>query len=165
MHAITHHSISVATNEAVRLWAFASTEYPKQHEPLITALVISVLETCSTFALNCRRSMEVLDPSVKFPLDNPRWQWQPATAESRINDLFEATHRIIHARRLLIGMEPLPKHLSVVQGESVFIPYVQAETDRKQLAFIDPFAMAHAYLFGALPALLAKLGTTAAHVV
>lgn len=153
MEAITLHSITVATDQAVRLWALASAEYPKQHQPLITALVTNVIEIASSFALNSRRASEVLPKDKKFALDSPRWHWQPSTTEERINDLWDATNRIIHARRLLVGLESLPRHLSVIQGESVFIPYIQAETDREDLAFIDPFAMAYAFLHGALPEL------------
>jgi len=154
MEAITQHSITVATDEAVRLWALASTEYPKSHEPLVTALVTNVIEVSSSLALNCRRALEVLPKDKKFPLNNPRWKWEPTSGEARIDDLWDATNRIIHARRLLIGLEKLPVHLSNIQGEAVFVPYIKAETDRKELAFIDPFAMAHAFLFGALPELL-----------
>jgi hypothetical protein len=153
MEAITRHSIMFATDEAVRLWALASTEYPKHHEPLISALAVSVIEVTSNFALNCRRALELLPKDVRYPLDNPRWIWEPSTSEVKVGDLWEATNRIIHARRLLVGMETLPKHLSVIKGDAVFIPYIQAETDRKELAFIDPFAMAHAFMFGALPEL------------
>lgn len=155
MQAITQHSITVATDEAVRLWALASTEYPKHHQPLVTALVTNVIEVSSTFALNARRAMEILPKGVKFTLDSPRWKWEPSTSEERITDLWEATNRIIHARRLLVGLELLPKDMSIIKGESVFVPYIQAETDRKELAFIDPFAMSYAYLYGALPRLQA----------
>ncbi len=33
------------------------------------------------------------------------------------------------------------------------MPYIQAETDRKKLAFIDPFALAHAFLYDVYPEL------------
>jgi hypothetical protein len=33
----------------------------------------------------------------------------------------------------------------------VVIPYIQSETDRRELAFIDPFALAHAYLYEVYP--------------
>lgn len=162
MEAIAQHSITVATDEAVRLWALASTEYPKHHQPLVTALVTNVIEVASTFALNARRAMELLPKGMKFTLDSPRWKWVPSTSEEKVNDLWDATNRIIHARRLLVGLESLPKHLSVITGESVFVPYIQAETDRKELAFIDPFAMSHAFLYGALPQLQA-LARSAEH--
>ncbi|WP_338416039.1 hypothetical protein [uncultured Sphaerotilus sp.] len=154
MEAITRHSISVATDQAVRLWALSSAEYPKHHEPLINSLVANTLDITSIFALNCRRALEILPPKEKFPLDTPRWIWTPSTTEARVTDLWDATNRIIHAQRLLIGLEKTPDHLSVIDGESVFMPYIQAETDRRELAFIDPFALAHAFLYGALPRLL-----------
>lgn len=163
MEAITQHSITVATDEAVRLWALASTEYPKHHQPLVNALITNVIEVSSTFALNARRAMELLPKGVKFPLDCPRWGWKPSTNEELVTDLWDATNRIIHARRLLIGLEALPKNFSVIEGDSVFVPYIQAETDRKELAFIDPFAMSHAYLYGALPRLQTVVQAESSH--
>lgn len=159
MEAITLHSIDAATNHGVRLWALASAEYPEQNKPLVTALVINIIEVTSSFALNARRAMEVLPKDLKFPLNSPRWIWKPAKGGIRVDDLRDATNRIIHARRLLVGLEPLPKHLSVIDGSAVFVPYIQAETDRKELAFIDPFAMAHAFLNGALSHLHERLRT------
>ena len=47
----------------------------------------------------------------------------------------------------------MPDQASWITPDSVAVPYVQAETDRKELSFIDPFAMAHAFLYQALPAL------------
>jgi hypothetical protein len=52
-----------------------------------------------------------------------------------------------------VGWEILPSNASVIAGGAIVIPYVQAETDRRALAFIDPFALAHSFLYKALPAL------------
>jgi hypothetical protein len=45
----------------------------------------------------------------------------------------------------------LPDNISVIDGGGVVIPYIQAETDRRELAYIDPFALAHAYLYEVYP--------------
>lgn len=154
MHSsVVEHSINTATEHAVRLWALTSSQYPRRHEPLINGVVISMIESVSSFALNARRALEVLPAGKKFALDNPRWRWQPSTGQPTVTDLWEATNRIIHAKSLLIGIEHIPDQTSWISSESVAVPYVQAETDRKELSFIDPFAMSHAFLYQALPAL------------
>jgi len=154
MNAITLHSIQKATDDAVSLWALSSGEYPKAHEPMITALVMNTLDIVSSFALNARRAMESLPNSSSFPLSSPRWIWEPEEGGVRVKTLWDATNRIIHARQLLVGLERCPDNLSNIEGESVFIPYIQAETDLMPLQFIDPFAMAHSYLYGAYPKLI-----------
>lgn len=53
-----------------------------------------------------------------------------------------------------MGFERLPDNASVIDGGAIVVPYIQAETDRKELAFIDPFSLSHAYLNGVLPALI-----------
>ena len=153
MELITVHSITMATDEAVKLWALSSSQYPANHLPMIQTVLISTVEAASHFALNARRALEILPKNSRFPLNAPRWNWKPTTQAEYVSDLWEATNRIIHAKRLFVGLEPLPAESSVIEGASVCIPYIQAETDRKDLAFIDPFAMAHAYLYGALPLL------------
>lgn len=163
MHpSVIEHSISVATDHAVRLWALASSEYPRQHEPLISGLVISMLDSVSSFALNARRALEILPKSQKFVLSSPRWRWTPSTDQPIVTDLWEATNRIIHAKSLLIGVEAMPGQTSWLSGEPVAVPYVQAETDRKELSFMDPFGMSHAFLYQALPALYAARPENAA---
>ena len=68
-------------------------------------------------------------------------------------NLWDAVNRIIHARKLDVGWETLPKNAPVIPEGAIIIPYVQAETDRRPLAFVDPFALAHAFLYQALPLL------------
>jgi len=156
MHeSVIEHSINVATKQAIFLWALASSTYPRGHEPIINGVVIAMLDSVSSFALNARRALEVLPNSEKFFLRSPRWCWQPSTGQPMVGDLWEATNRIIHAKRLLIGVESLPEQTSWITSEPVVVPYIQAETDRKELSLIDPFAMAHAFLNHALPALYA----------
>ena len=61
-----------------------------------------------------------------------------------------------HSRARTQGrvLELLPNDLSVLDSGSRVIPYVQAATDRKALAFVDPFALSHAFLYQVLPKLV-----------
>lgn len=68
-------------------------------------------------------------------------------------DIRDALNRIIHAQQLQVGFEELPAKISVIDGGALVVPYVKASTDRKKLAFIDPFALSHAFLYRALPKL------------
>lgn len=149
MEVITHHSLIRATDEAVRLWALASAQYPTQHQLILDVAAASVIEAASTFALNARRAMEILPRSDKFPLVQPRWSWAPSARGEVVQNLWDAFNRIIHAQKLQVGFEKLPSQLSAIEGGAVVVPYIQAATDRKPLAFIDPFALAHAYLYSA----------------
>ena len=153
MNPITAHSLNRASDEAVRLWALASAQYPKSHPLIIEVATTAIVEVVSTFALNARRALEVLPPGVKFPLAQPRWNWAPATDGELVKDLWDALNRIIHAQKLQVGFEQLPTDVAVIDGGSLVVPYVKAATDRKKLAFIDPFALSHAFLYGALPSL------------
>jgi hypothetical protein len=150
---ITRHSINRAADEAVQLWALASAQYPKQHERIISVAAISIIEVISSFALNARRALEALPPSETFPLAQPRWQWVPISHQEVVGNLWDALNRIIHAKRLEVGFEQLPQQASVIDGGVLVVPYIRAATDRKELAFIDPFALSHAFLYGAYPRL------------
>ncbi len=151
MEVITKHSLIRATDEAVRLWAFASAQYPKRHQIILNTSAASIIEAASSFALNARRALEVLPRHVKFHLIQSRWKWVPTSQGELVRDLWDALNRIIHARTLSIGYEQLPAELSIIDGGALIVPYIQAETDRKKLAFIDLFALAHAYLYQAYP--------------
>ena len=75
-------------------------------------------------------------------------------------ELWDAMNRIIHARKLDVGWETVPSEVAVIAGGAIVVPYVQAETDRREYTFIDPFAMAHAFLYKALA--LLEFGRTTA---
>lgn len=139
----------------MQLWALASAQYPKQHSLIIEVATTSVIEVVSAFALNARRALEALPPNEKFPLAQPRWQWVPSTDGELVGDLWDALNRIIHAQKLEVGFEQLPLQDSVLDGGALVVPYIRAATDRKKLAFIDPFALSHAFLYGAYPKLVA----------
>lgn len=153
MEVITQHSITRAADEAVRLWALASAQYPRQHRLILNVATAAIIEVTSSFALNARRALEVLPAGKKFQLTQPRWRWAPSKEGEVVSDLRDALNRIIHARKLQVGFENLPKELEVIDGGACVVPYIQAETDRKKPAFVDPFALAHAFLYDALPEL------------
>jgi len=97
--------------------------------------------------------MEVLTGQKRFRLDAPRWQWAPTVDGEIVCDLWDGLNRIIHAQTVEIGFTALPSNVAVIDGGAVVVPYIRAATDRKQSAFIDPFALAHAFLYQALPVL------------
>ncbi|WP_423372423.1 hypothetical protein [Burkholderia sp. LMG 32019] len=151
MEPIIHHSVSRAADEAIKLWALASAQYPKRHSLILNVATASIIEAVSAFSLNARRALEVLPQGQKFGLAQPRWQWTPTTDGEIVADLWDALNRIIHAQKLDVGFEELPKNIGVLAEGSLVVPYVRAATDRRKLAFIDPFALSHAFLYGAFP--------------
>ena len=150
---ITRHSIDRAADEAVKLWALVSAQYPYKHRLIVEVAGANIVEVVSAFALNARRGVEALPKGRTFRLKQPYWQWEPTVAGDVVQDLWDALNRIIHARQLYVGWEQLPKECSAVAGGAVVAPYIRAETDRKALAFIDPFAMSHCFLYEVLPIL------------
>jgi len=162
LEVITLHSARRAQELAATLWALASAHYPAQHEPVLNAASQATIETISNLALNARRSMEALPANGQsFPLTQSRWTWQPTESSSSIpmvKNLREALNGVIHAQALYVGFEKLPDAVDTIDGGALVIPYVQIRTDRKELSFVDPFAVAHAFLYGPLPTLLGLAG-------
>ncbi len=154
MEQITLHSIEKASEEAVKLWALSSTQYPFQNRLIQDNANATIIEVLSSFALNARRAMEVLPPKVKYSLTAARWKWEPIKKGEKVVGLWDALNRVIHAQKLYVGFERLPESVSIIDGGAIIVPYIQAETDRKELAFIDPFALSHAYLYEVLPDLI-----------
>jgi hypothetical protein len=153
MHHITTHSAERAADAAVHLWALASTQFPRQHHLILEAAQSALIDVVSSFALNARRAMEILPVGAKFALRQPRWQWSAGPGEETVTDLRDALNRIVHAQELHVRLVELPASLSVMEGGAVVVPFVQARTDRKPLACIDPFALSHAYMYDVLPRL------------
>jgi hypothetical protein len=151
MNQITKESIIKASTEAVKLWALSSTQYPSDNRPIQLEAEATMIEVISSFALNARRTMEVLPKNCKYPLNARRWHWEPTTAKNIIGDLWESLNFIIHAQDLQIGFERLPESTSIIQNGAICIPYILAKTDRKELSYVDPFAMSHAYLYQVMP--------------
>jgi len=59
---ITLHSIEKASEEAVKLWALASAQFPFKNGLIQENANATIIEVLSSFALNARRAMEVLPP-------------------------------------------------------------------------------------------------------
>jgi len=154
LEPVSQHSILRAADEAVELWALASAQYPEDHDTILNHATGIILEVVSIFALNARRSLEILPKGEKFLLAQPRWKWTPRNDSELVYDLWDALNRIIHAQKLNVGFEELPAHTSVISGGAFVIPYIQAATDQRKLAYIDPFAMSHSFLYGAIPKLI-----------
>ena len=151
--SIVHHSQLRATEEAVILWALASAQYPLDHKTIQGRASVMLVEAVSSFALNARRALEASLERSQIKLVQPRWKWIPKMEGEIVTNLWDALNRIIHAKRLEVGWEKLPSDVSTIANGAIVIPYVQAETDRRALAFVDPFALAHAFLYKALPSL------------
>ena len=154
MEAVIHHSVNRAADEAVNIWALASAQYPKKHIFILNIVTARIIESLGAFALNARRTLEILPGDEKYQLEQPRWNWEPRNESVVVYDLRDALNRIIHANKLEVGFEDLPKKLAVTTEGSVVVPYIRAETDRKKLAFIDPFALSHAFLYCVYPKLV-----------
>ena len=155
MEAIIRKSFDLALDEATLLWGMTSTAYPKGHDLVINTLAVKILEMVSSFALNCRRVLEQFPKSKKFTMTSSRWEWKATNDRPVINDLWDATNYIIHAKTLKPGFEILPANLSFIIGEdnSIFIPYILVETDHKASAYIDIFSMVYCFLYKVVKAL------------
>lgn len=147
MEFITHHSTNRASDEAIKLWAFASAQYPENNIHILDIVTTSAIETVSSFALNARRALEVLPNNRKFILSQPRWQWTPLANSELVSDLWDGLNRIIHAQEVKVEFERLPALESVINTGALVVPYIQARTDRKPLSFIDIFSLSYAYLW------------------
>jgi hypothetical protein len=156
MELIIRHSAERAAAEAAKLWSLAIAQYPKENSVIRGFVVTSVIETVSAFALNARRALEALPRDRKFGLTQAYWTWTPTEERETVQDLWDALNRIIHAKKLLVGLIDLPDEMTKIVGGAVVVPNVVAETDRKELAYIDPFALSYAFLYNAYP-LIAEL--------
>ena len=151
MEAITRHSAHRAAEEAIVLWSLASTQFPKNNALFLEEASARMIEVISVFALNARRMIESIGNRPKFLLSQKRWRWTLTKKGEVVSELWDALNRIIHSKKLPVSFESLPDNISVIDGSAVVIPYIQAETDRRELAFIDPFGLAHAYLYEVYP--------------
>lgn len=151
MDPVIQHSRDRAIEEAVTLWALVSSQWPLDLRTVQDVVSAMMIETISVFALNARRALEVVPNRTSIRLEQGRWKWEPITKGEVVAELWDALNRIVHAKKLEVGWERLPADSAVIASGAVVVPYVRAETDRRELAFIDPFAMVHAFLYQALP--------------
>lgn len=130
MERILIHSAERASDEAVRLWALASSQFPKRHTLILGAAETAIIEVISSFALNARRAMETIPVAEKFMLSQPRWTWAPDAGSEIVTDLRDALNRIIHAQKLEIRFVELPPALTVVEGVQLSCPsFRQRQTE------------------------------------
>ena len=156
MEAVIKHSIERATDEAVKLWSFASAQYPIQNGAIIqTRIEYMVVESASAFSFNARRAMEILPRDQEFKLLQPRYEWKPIGKGEVVANLWDALNRIIHSRKMEIGFEHFPDDSTMMAGAYV-IPYLKAETDQRKTAFVDIFALSHCFIYAVRPALVAS---------
>ena len=160
MQVITDHSIQQASHSASVIWAIASAQYAQQNELLRDTIIAELISQLDLFALNARRAIERLPKGEPIELDTPRWKWEPTNDMPVVTMFDRALNHIIHAASLEIGFEKLPDQLSVIYGGASIIPYFHAETDQHKKAFIDPFALSHAYFYKVLPRFQSELGVS-----
>jgi hypothetical protein len=151
MELITQHSLNQATNAASLLWSLASAQYPEKNQLLVDTAIAEMIEQLDIFALNTRRVMERLQKQKPVQLTSKRWVWTPSSEMPVVSNFQDALNHIIHAHTLEVGVERLPRETSVIDGGAVVIPYVLAKTDKREKAYIDPFALAHAFFYQVLP--------------
>lgn len=165
MPFIHQHSIARAFEGAIEVWAYTSAQYPVGMHAVLDGVAAALVERVSSFALNARRAIERVPGKVAFKLECARWDWQPTAEGELVVDLWEALNRVVRARELQVGFEALPARVSVIEGGALVVPYIRASTDRRPVAYIDPFAMAHAFIYRAYPILLgsADRSETAMH--
>ena len=115
LETATKHSADRATDEAVRLWSLANTQYPI-HDGVIMQerLEFMVIESASAFSFNARRAMEALLRNHEFRLHQSRYEWRPMDDGEVMVNFRHALGRIIHSRKMAVGFERLPDELSIV---------------------------------------------------
>jgi hypothetical protein len=155
---IARHSRVRATEEAVIIWALASTQYPIDHRVIQEKVTVMLIEAVSSFAIDARRALESFSERSGIKLVEPRWNWVPK--REVVKDLWDSESSNTR-KKLDVGWEEILANISAIAAGAIVVPYVQAETDRRPLAFIDPFAMAHAFLYSALAILDSRSNTSA----
>lgn len=151
MNPVIIHSSQRASDQVLVLWAISSAQYPKENTNILNVATRQMMEAISQFSLNARRALETTPKSKKFDLTQSRWNWEPTGEHELVKDFRFAANRIIHAKSLRVGFEQVPASLAVIVDGAVVIPYVEATTEDRKAAMIDPFAFAHAYLYQVAP--------------
>ncbi len=147
---IAFRSNRAASESAARIWALASAEYPERHQPIMDAVQDAITEEVSVFAVNARRVVEFFDlPQVEIGAS--RWLWESTVGAEKVTVLKHALDRILHARTLTVAFVKTPKHVSVIEGGGVVVPFLEIETDHRSAALVDLFSLAHGYLYQVLP--------------
>ena len=139
---------------AARLWAFGSAPYPLSGGALIQRHIEQeVTNTAIAFAIHVRRLVDNKALRTKFLLNEPFRIWAPTNGLTKVNDLREALNRIIHATEFKVGFERLPDDSTKIQGGAIGVIYLSTQTDQRDEALIDVFALASCFFHQVLPEL------------
>jgi hypothetical protein len=142
--------IIAARERALRLFAFASTVYPKEWDkPFVELAIIDLLE----FAYHARRVNQLCDidcthfPSasrllVKISEDDPG-DWE--------DSYHSALNRILHAKTFVFGSAHSDHRKIFLASEANLVPlYVKISTDKLETATISLFGIAECFLTSAI---------------
>lgn len=90
---------------------------------------------------------------TKFVLSEPFRIWSPAKGLTKVNVLRDALNRIIHATEFKVGFDRLPDDASRIRDGAIGVIYLSTQTDQRDEALIDVFALASCFFHQGLPAL------------
>jgi len=151
---IGDHSAKRASEEASKIWAIDSAQYPLNGGALIQGHIeVAAIDSVTEMSVHGRRALEGWNIKENIYLQQKRWKWAPIKNAPIVTELRDAFNRVLHAQDLVVGFEKCPESTCVIDGGSIVIPYLMARTDRRPTSYIDLFSMAHAWLHGALPAI------------
>ncbi|MDD9992023.1 MAG: hypothetical protein OXP75_09480 [Rhodospirillales bacterium] len=158
MKPVAKQTITRATDDAIRLWALASGEYPLDHKPMTRRVQELVSGAVGGLAVDARRCLESLPPDRAFTLRRTRWRWKRRGRRKHAlpKDFREVLDRILDAARIEVQCPTLPESESVLDEPGFTVLYLRVRSDGGETALIDVFALSHCFLTQVLPALLAE---------
>jgi hypothetical protein len=154
MADINEFALQQAVAAAARLWAFGSAQFPLAtgHARVIQAHIDqSVTETAIAFAIHARRLLDNWGIQTRFTLDVPFRHWSPLKGMTKETNFRDALNRIVHATEFEVGFESLPE--TMIEGGAIGVIYLKTETERRNKALIDVFALASCFFYRILPEL------------
>jgi len=154
MSDINQFALQQAEAAAARLWAFGSAPFPLANGAIIQSHIEqAVTDTAIAFAIHVRRLLDNRAIRTKFTLDEPFWHWSPTRGLTKVMSLRDALNRIVHATAFTVGFERLPEGAAKIEGGAISVLYLQTETDQREEALIDVFALASCFFHQVLPVL------------
>ena len=160
---INDFALLQAEAAAARLWAFGSAPFPFANGASIQGHIEhAVTDTAIGFAIHVRRLLDNRGIRTQFKLDEPFWQWSPASGLTKVQGLRDALNRIVHATDFTVGFERRPDGPAKIAGGAISVIYLKTKTDQREDALIDVFALASCFFHQVLPALRPPSATTPA---
>lgn len=158
MKPVAKQTIARAADDAIRLWALASAEYPLDHKPMTRRVKALVRETLCSFAVDARNCLDSLPPDLAFTLRRTRWNWKPSgrVRDAVPNDFREVLDRILDAARIELHFPTIAESDSVLEKPGFAVMFLRVHSDEGETALIDVFALSHCFLTQVLPELLAE---------